>query len=492
MAQATNSSLGQIVLSGDLFGTNANQPELVHSGVVPGNYKPAKKIHVDSKGRLTWAGPASWENDLYPYAQNASKTQKGVFQVGYNIDVTDGTISINNASADNAGVFQLGFGMSINQSTGAVDVSVQDASASNLGVVQVSDGFEVAAGVLSRAGFGNATASYKGMVKVGTNFNIDYGTISVPYATASTPGVVSVDGTQLYLDSSSHYIFPHSASSFLYGMIYGFTSDFSIDGNGVLSFTSPYTNTIASASTLGKVKIGSGLFMTGDDALTVAKDASASDKGFVEVSTGFTVTSGTLSAPLGGTTGWGLLCVGDTTINGSMSYNLAPISAPGAPEDGTTGLRFRRCDTVNPANIPLAGAVRSGNMNNISIVNGIIDVGVNIPKKNETNIYTKAQVCAKQSYVDADWSRGSVIELVMTGNVSSVPAPTNAVDGQVITLLITQDSTGGRTLTGWNSVYKFQGGVAPTLSTTPNTTDIFTIIRKSSTEYYVLYTKGFQ
>ena len=350
----------------------------------------------------------------------------------------------------------------------------------------------MSAGVLSREGWQDATSSVKGMVKVGTNISINYGTISIPYATDTVAGVASVDGSQLYLDTNGNTLYPHSANTILYGMVYGFTSDFSIDSNGVLSYTNPYSGTVASASNLGMVKIGTALYMNGNDELTIAKDASTTDKGFVEVSTGFTVSSGTLSAPLGGSTGWGLLCVGDTTINGSMSYNIGPISAPGAPEDGTSGLRYRRCDTSNPNNIPLAGAVRSGNMNNISINNGVIDVGVNIAKKDTFNTYTAAQTCAKQAYVDTDWSKGNVFEATMLSNITSVPAPINAVDGQVVTLLITQDATGGRTLTGWNSVYKFQGGVAPTLSTTPNTTDIFTIIRKSSTEYYVLYTKGFQ
>ena len=491
MANATSTSLGQIVLAGDLFGDNANTPELVHSGIEPGNYDPAKKIHVDTKGRMTWAGPAIWETDLEPYCQHATKDQKGIFAVGRNIDVASGTISIKNASKDYPGVFQLGFGMSINPSTGAVDVNIQDASASNKGVVQVGSGLSIANGVLSRDGWNDATTSVKGFSKVGSNFSISYGTISVPYASSSVAGVVTVDSTQLYLDGASNTLYPHAAHTMLYGMVYGFSSDFSIS-NGVLSYSSPYASVVSDGSTLGMVKIGTGLYMDGNDALTIAQDATTSVKGFVEVSTGFNVSSGILSAPLGSTSAWGLLCVGDITVNGAMSYQTTPISAPGAPEDGTSGLRFRRCDTANPANASFAGAVRSGNMNNISITNGIIDVGVNITKKDTFNTFTAAQITSKQTFVDTDWTRGNVVEITMTSNVTSVPAPVNAVDGQVTTLIIKQDATGGRTLTGWNAVYKFIGGSAPALSTAANAVDIFTIIRKSSTEYYVLYSKGFQ
>lgn len=492
MAQATNTTEGTIVLAGDLFGNNANQPELVHSGVVPGDYKPAKKIHVDTKGRLTWAGPAIWEVDLEPYCQHATKDQKGIFQVGHNITVSSGEISLPITSPDTPGVFQLGYGMTINQSTGAVDVSVQDATASNLGVVQVGSGLEVAAGILSRTGWGNGSSSVKGMVKIGANFNVDYGTISVPYASASVSGVAQVDPSELYLDTGDNRLYIHGTHTGLYGLVYGFSSDFSIDGNGVLSYVNPYSGAIASASTLGMVKIGDYLYMTGDNALSVAKDASTSDKGFVSVGTGFTVTSGVLSVSLSDNSTWGLACLGDTTnVYNSMAYNLTPINNPGYPENGTTGFRYRRSDTVNPANLPFFGVVRSANMDNISISNGVMDIGANIPKKDVANIYTGAQNVANQTLVDTDWSKGNIFTFTLTDNLTSVAAPVNAVNGQVITMIVKQDATGGRTMTGWNSYYKF-AGAAPALSTEPNAIDIFTIIRKSSQEYYVLYSKGFQ
>lgn len=487
MAQATSTTFGEIVLAGDLFGDDANEISLAPSGVDPGAQNPYSKIHVDAKGRTTWRGDVVYETDIQPHVPAASKSQKGIFVVGDNIDATAGTISIKNASSSAKGVFQLGYQMEINQSTGKVDVTVPTASASNKGVAQIGSGFDIASGVLSRSGFNFATGSVKGMVKVGANFNIDYGVISVPYATASVKGVASVDGSQFYLDTANNYLYTHACATMLYGRVQGFSSDFSIDGNGVLSYISPWTTTPATTSTLGGVKIGSFLFMTGDDALTVAQDASTSQKGFVEVGTGFLVESGVLSAALSTASNWGLICSGDPSTTG-MVYNLTPIS-DGTPESGTSGLRFRRCDTSTPANLAIAGVVKSANMDNISVTNGVMDVGVNIPKKDTFNTYTKAQVVSKQTFVDTDWSKGSVFELIMTSNITSVPAPTNAVAGQVMTLIVTQDATGGRTLTGWNSVYKFNSSL--TLSTAPNTTDLITIICKSPTEFYVLASKGY-
>lgn len=489
MAQATTTDLGEIVLAGDLYGNDGNSPQLVPSGVDPGTLVPMKKIHVDSKGRITWSGPVDYTTDLESYVPNATKSAKGAFRVGHNISVSSGVISIPVASTSEFGVVKVGLSLAINQSTGAIDCVIPDASASQKGIVQIGSGFDIAGGVLSRTGWSNATAGAKGMVQIGAGFSIDYGVISVPYATDSVSGVAIVDTTSFYLDTGSNTLYAHACHPLLYGLVYGFSGDFSIDGDGKLNFVSPHANTVATASVLGKVKIGTGFFMTGDDALTVAPDASTTEKGLVEVGSGFSVSSGILSIPNADANTYGVVCGGDSNTT-YIVYNTTPLNSPGYPEDGTSGLRMRRVDVATSPTIP--GSCRSANMDNLSVTNGVIDVGINIPKKDTFNTYTGAQVTQKQNYVDSDWSRGNAFELVMTSNIASVPAPTNAVPGQIVNLFVTQDATGNRTLTGWNSVYKFQNGTAPVLSTAPNTTDIITIICKSSTEFYVLFTKGYQ
>lgn len=489
MAAATNSTLGTVALAGDLAGT-ATTPELAPTGVKAGSYTSVLKMHVDSKGRIQWCGGANYTADLEQAIPLASVSAPGVFRVGPNINISSGTISVNPATTSQAGICKVGNNLEINQSTGAMDIVVPAASASQKGTVQVGSGFDISGGILSRDGAGrDASASVKGIVKVGSNISYSSGTISIPFASETEAGVAPIDNSNFYKDPVTQTLYPHGAHPALYGMVFGWSNDFALDGDGKLTYTSPYTSTIASASTLGMVKIGTGLFMNGDDALTVAEDASSSTKGLVEVGTGFSVSSGVLSADIGSSSGWGLIGIDTTAYNG-MSYNTTPLNSPGYPENGTTGLRYRRCDTVNPANIQFFGVVRSGNMNNISINNGVMDVGINIAKKNTQGIFTKAQVVSKQTFVDTDWSRGNNFEIVMTSNITSVPAPTNAVAGQVVNLIVKQDATGGRTLTGWNSVYKFNGTL--TLSTAPNAVDIITVICKSSTEFYVLSSLGYQ
>jgi len=80
---------------------------------------------------------------------------------------------------------------------------------------------------------------------------------------------------------------------------------------------------------------------------------------------------------------------------------------------------------------------------------------------------------------------GSIRTITLTGNVT-FSAFTSPVSGQTITLIITQDGTGSRTLT---STMKFAGG-SKTLSTAANAIDILTVSYIGTT-YYASLSKGF-
>ena len=54
--------------------------------------------------------------------------------------------------------------------------------------------------------------------------------------------------------------------------------------------------------------------------------------------------------------------------------------------------------------------------------------------------------------------------------------------GQSFTLLLTQDATGSRTVTWWSGIHWPEGSV-PSLTTTPNKTDLFTFIKRGSGSY---------
>ena len=71
---------------------------------------------------------------------------------------------------------------------------------------------------------------------------------------------------------------------------------------------------------------------------------------------------------------------------------------------------------------------------------------------------------------DASTSRMATVTMSGTGRTFS--NPTNLLAGSYI-IIIKQDATGSRTITTWGSAFKWPAGIAPTLSTTANTTDIF-------------------
>ena len=71
---------------------------------------------------------------------------------------------------------------------------------------------------------------------------------------------------------------------------------------------------------------------------------------------------------------------------------------------------------------------------------------------------------------DASTSRMATVTLSGTGR--TMANPTNLKAGSYI-FICKQDATGSRTITTWGNAFKWPAAVAPTLSTTASTTDVF-------------------
>ena len=84
-----------------------------------------------------------------------------------------------------------------------------------------------------------------------------------------------------------------------------------------------------------------------------------------------------------------------------------------------------------------------------------------------------------------DWAltANQVATLTLTAN-TTFDAPTQMVDGAFYSLIIIQDGTGSRTAS-WNTVFKWAGGTAPTLTTTASAKDIFVWRSDGSNMYEV-------
>ena len=87
--------------------------------------------------------------------------------------------------------------------------------------------------------------------------------------------------------------------------------------------------------------------------------------------------------------------------------------------------------------------------------------------------------------LSVDATSATIFTMTLTGNLT-MNAITNVVTGTNATFVITQDGTGGRTLT---SSWKFAGG-AKTLTTVATATDMISVFYDGST-YYASLSRGF-
>lgn len=109
--------------------------------------------------------------------------------------------------------------------------------------------------------------------------------------------------------------------------------------------------------------------------------------------------------------------------------------------------------------------------------------------------FTKAQGVDRSALTDAatvavDASLSNVFTLTIGGN-RTLGQPTNPKDGQGITIFITQDGTGSRTL-AYHADWLFPGGTEPTLSTAAAAVDVFSAVYNgATTKWYAVLNKTF-
>jgi len=99
---------------------------------------------------------------------------------------------------------------------------------------------------------------------------------------------------------------------------------------------------------------------------------------------------------------------------------------------------------------------------------------------NDAGANAASQTLTDGATVTWDTSQGRIATLTLGGN-RTLAAPTNLRVGVYILYLI-QDATGSRTVT-WNSVFKWPGGVAPTLTTTASAKDLISFISDGTNLY---------
>ena len=141
------------------------------------------------------------------------------------------------------------------------------------------------------------------------------------------------------------------------------------------------------------------------------------------------------------------------------------------------------------------GSTADANETTLTVTDPTADRTITLPDATTTvaglavaQTFTKAQRGSVVSLTDAatvavDLSLGNNFSLTLAGN-RTLGAPTNTTAGQSGVIVVTQDSTGSRTL-AYNSIYKFAGGTAPTLTTTASAVDVLAYYVESSTRITV-------
>jgi hypothetical protein len=140
--------------------------------------------------------------------------------------------------------------------------------------------------------------------------------------------------------------------------------------------------------------------------------------------------------------------------------------------------------TINASTTGVGGIVTTAdNTGNIDIqsagttVMSVTSAGIAVTGRG----YSPTITLTDGASISWDTATGQVATVTLGGN-RTMAAPTNLVNGAFYALEIVQDGTGSRTLS-WNSVFKFTGATAPTLSTAASSKDYITF-RSDGTNLY--------
>lgn len=151
--------------------------------------------------------------------------------------------------------------------------------------------------------------------------------------------------------------------------------------------------------------------------------------------------------------------------------------------DGTTsgGTRLARLsETVATTRTITAGSGLTGG-GDLS-TDRTISLSGTVVHTNQNQSFSKAQrgavVVLSGTSVTPDFNAGNNFKLTLTGTTTLI-VPSGPTEGQSGVIAISQDGTGGRTISfsGW----KFPGGTAPTMTSTSGATDLLAYYVESST-----------
>lgn len=91
-----------------------------------------------------------------------------------------------------------------------------------------------------------------------------------------------------------------------------------------------------------------------------------------------------------------------------------------------------------------------------------------------------------------DFEAGNVKDIAHDSNITGITISNPPASGKCgsMTLVLTQDATGGRTIAGWPASVKWSGGSAPTFSTTANKKNVVVLLTTDGGTTYLAWLAG--